>query len=100
GATRASPVAGLHPAPKLARGTVRIALVGCGAVARANLLPVLAGHERVQISALVDRDGDRARSLADAYQVSGVFTDMDVLTTAVCDAVVLATRPAHHAQAT
>jgi predicted dehydrogenase/nucleoside-diphosphate-sugar epimerase len=98
--TVAQHVAGPQPGPKLARGTVRIAVVGCGAVARANLLPVLAGHERVQISALVDRDGDRARSLADAYQVSGVFTDMDVLTTAVCDAVVLATPPAHHAEAT
>ena len=98
--TVAQQVAGSQFGPRLAGGTVRIALVGCGAVARANLLPVLAGHEQVQISALVDRNADRARSLADAYQVSGVFTDMDALTTAVCDAVVLATPPAHHAQAT
>jgi len=84
----------------LGRESLRVAVVGCGAVARANLLPVLAGHDRITVAALVDRDEGRARSLADAYTVADVFTDLDALTTAQCDAVVLATPPAHHAPAT
>ncbi len=77
-----------------------MALVGCGAVSKASLLPVLAGHERVSIYALVDRDERRARELADAYGISRVLTDADALTHEQVDALVLATPPAHHAPAT
>lgn len=79
---------------------LRVGLVGCGAVATASLLPVLAGHEGVVLGPLVDRDERRARELADAYGVGTVFTDMDRLTRDVVDAVILATPPAHHAPAT
>ena len=79
---------------------VRVALVGCGAVSRANLLPVLAGHEGISLRALVDRDEGRARALAQAYQVSDVLTDADRLDREYVDAVILATPPAHHAPAT
>ena len=78
---------------------LRIAVVGCGAVTRANLLPVLAGHTGVTIVALVDRAAARARDLAEAYQISRVETDLENVVDAV-DAVVLATPPAHHAPAT
>jgi predicted dehydrogenase/nucleoside-diphosphate-sugar epimerase len=79
---------------------IRVALVGCGAVSKANLLPVLAGHSRVTLSALVDRDEGRARALADAYGVRTVLSDIDALSPSDVDAVVLATPPAHHAPAT
>src|SRR5262245_2644650 len=79
---------------------VRIALVGCGAVSRQNLLPVLAGHERVSLQVLVDRDQARARDLAQAYAVPRTFTDIGSLDPGEVDAVVLATPPAHHAEAT
>lgn len=88
-------------APRSVRsGPLRVALVGCGAVARANLVPVLAGHDRLKLTALVDRDEDRARELAAPYQVPRVLTDLDALTPDVADAVILATPPAHHAPAT
>lgn len=78
---------------------VRVALVGCGAVARENLLPVLAGHDGVVLAALVDRDEKRARELADAYGVASVLTDLDRLDRSLVDGVMLATPPVHHAPA-
>src|SRR6187549_1833241 len=81
-------------------GPIRVALVGCGAVAKANLLPVLAGHERLAVAALVDRDAARARALGDAYGVQEILTDIAALDAKTVDAVVLATPPAHHAPAT
>src|SRR5690349_16717003 len=79
---------------------VRVALVGCGAVARESLLPVLSGHEGIRLVALVDRDEARARELAGAYAVPTVLADMDRLSRDTVDAVVLATPPGHHAAAT
>lgn len=78
---------------------LRIAVVGCGAVTQANLMPVLAGHHGVSIVALVDRSRERAAELARAYGVTRVETDMDAVFDDV-DGVVLATPPAHHAPAT
>src|SRR4051812_31756312 len=78
----------------------RVALVGCGAVSRENLLPVLAGHDGIVVGPLVDRDERRARALADAYGISSVLTDADALTREHVDGVILATPPAHHAPAT
>ena len=84
-----------QPSPPL-----RIAIVGCGAVTKASLLPVLSGHDRIRVVALVDRDRHRAEALAAAYKISAVHTDMAVLDKRDVDAVVLATPPAHHAPAT
>jgi predicted dehydrogenase/nucleoside-diphosphate-sugar epimerase len=78
---------------------LRIAVVGCGAVTRTSLLPVLAGHDRIRVVALVDRDLRRARELADAYRIGTALDDMAALTRDAADAVVLATPPAHHARA-
>jgi predicted dehydrogenase/nucleoside-diphosphate-sugar epimerase len=79
---------------------LRVALVGCGAVSRENLLPVLAGHEGMLLAALVDRDEKRAQELAQAYGVSQVLSDAGALDREHFDAVILATPPAHHAPAT
>ena len=79
---------------------LRVAVVGCGAVTRANLLPVLMGHDRLQVTTLVDRHTGRANELAQAYQVPRVITEMQLLDRDSIDAVVLATPPAHHAPAT
>jgi predicted dehydrogenase/nucleoside-diphosphate-sugar epimerase len=78
----------------------RVALVGCGAVSRENLMPVLAGYGDVSVVALVDRDESRARSLAEAYGVRSVLTDTAALDRGAIDGVILATPPAHHAPAT
>ncbi|MGC4081747.1 MAG: NAD-dependent epimerase/dehydratase family protein [Vicinamibacterales bacterium] len=79
---------------------LRIALVGCGAVSKASLLPVLAGHDGFTITALVNRDERRARELADAYGIARVLTDADALTRDDVDGLILATPPAHHAPGT
>jgi len=79
---------------------VRLAVVGCGAVTKHNHLPILAGHDGIALTTLVDRDENRARDLARAYAVPKVSPDFAALTTAVVAAVVLATPPAHHAPAT
>jgi predicted dehydrogenase/nucleoside-diphosphate-sugar epimerase len=78
---------------------VRIAIVGCGAVSKASLLPVLAGHPAISIYALVDRDETRARELAEAYGFTRVLTDATGLTRNEVDGIVLATPPSHHAPA-
>ena len=88
-----TPSTGRSPAP------LRLAVVGCGAVSKASLLPVLAGHDGVSIHALVDRNEQRARELADAYGIARVFTSADALTRDDVDGLVIATPPAHHAPA-
>jgi predicted dehydrogenase/nucleoside-diphosphate-sugar epimerase len=80
-----------------AQTPVRIAIVGCGAIAEQMHLPVLAGHERFELTALVDRDVDRARRFAQAYGVPHVFGDSEHLNSDLIDAAVLATPPSHHA---
>ncbi|MBS1819490.1 MAG: NAD-dependent epimerase/dehydratase family protein [Acidobacteria bacterium] len=87
-------------APDLSAQPLRIAVVGCGAVTKASLLPVLAGHDGFSIAALVDRDERRARELAEAYGIARVLTDAGQLTRAEVDGLVLATPPAHHAPGT
>jgi predicted dehydrogenase/nucleoside-diphosphate-sugar epimerase len=83
--------------PGPVRDLIRIALVGCGAATRELHLPVLAGHEGVRLTALVDRDPDRARELAKAYKVDTVLSDTRELDRRVADAAVVCTPPFHHA---
>src|SRR5262245_45700597 len=76
---------------------VRIALIGCGAISEQMHLPVLSGHEGIQLSALVDRDIARAKKLADGYQVATVLADANELSSDLIDAAIIATPPFHHA---
>src|SRR5580765_1509900 len=76
---------------------VRIAVVGCGAVTQSVHLPVLAGHEGVSISALVDPDVKRAERLAALYHVPLVLPSIDRLDRAVADAALIATPAFLHA---
>lgn len=75
---------------------VRVAVVGCGAMTRQNLMPVLAGYDRIRLEALVDINEPHARALADAYRVGRVLTSLDDLTRELVDAVIIATPPALH----
>ena len=59
---------------------LRVAIVGCGAVTELFHLPVLAGHEGVTVTALVDPGLDRAKRLAALYQVPATFEITDSLT--------------------
>jgi predicted dehydrogenase len=55
--------------------TVKLGIVGCGAVARIHHLQALAGCDSVTVSALVDQSLPRAQELAERYKVSGVLSD-------------------------
>lgn len=86
------------PGPSVSRTLpLRVALIGAGAAARELQMPVLAGHEHIQVAALVDRDLARARELAAAYNVPRVFSDAAELDRSVVDAGIICTPPFHHA---
>lgn len=80
-------------------GRMRVAIVGCGAVAEKYHMPIIAGHEKAELSALVDRNVSRARDLAQAYGVPLVAQDLSTLNASNTDAVILCTPPFHHAPA-
>jgi predicted dehydrogenase/nucleoside-diphosphate-sugar epimerase len=79
---------------------LRVALIGCGAIAKSLHLPVLAGHERIQLAALVDRDVTRAGELARAYGIGVVIADAGALPAGGIDAAIVATPAFHHAPCT
>ncbi len=95
-------IAGKHAAQielnRLPRLPVRVALIGCGAIARQMHLPVLAGHPGFELAAIVDRNHPRAIAVGKAYAVAQVLTDARQLDSATIDAAVVATPPAFHAQ--
>jgi predicted dehydrogenase/nucleoside-diphosphate-sugar epimerase len=79
---------------------IRVVLIGCGAISQQFHLPVLAGHEGVELIALVDRDLARARGLARDYGVETAVADVGELADGSFDAAVIATPPAHHSPCT
>lgn len=71
---------------------VRLAVVGCGAIAQLAHIPVLAKMRGVRLVALCDNDGAKARALADRFEVPDVFTDLEeLLDSDELDGVVIAT---------
>ena len=72
--------------------SVRIVVVGAGAIAQQAHLPLLHKMRGVQLVALVDNDRAKARALADRFEIPDVFTDLeDALAYAELDAAVVAT---------
>ncbi len=67
---------------------VRLAVVGCGAVAQIHHVPAIAASSRVEAAVLVDADEKRARALAQQYGVPEVATDYRELPGQVEGAVV------------
>ncbi len=61
------------------RPPVRLAVVGLGAIAQTAHLPVLSRMRGVQVSALCDNDGPKARALAQRFGVRDVTTDIEEL---------------------
>lgn len=71
---------------------IRCALVGLGAIAQLAHLPALAKTRGLELVALCDNDGAKARALAERFGVRNVFTDIDELfDVEALDAVVIAT---------
>jgi predicted dehydrogenase len=72
--------------------SIKVGVLGVGAIAQLAHLPVLAKMRGVEVVALCDSDGPKARALADRFQVRDVFTDIDdLLEFDALDAVVIAT---------
>src|SRR5947208_2528165 len=72
--------------------TVKIGVVGAGAIAQLAHLPVLAKMRGAELVAICDNDRPKARGLADRFGVPDVFTDIeDLLELDALDAVVIAT---------
>ncbi|MEO7103240.1 MAG: Gfo/Idh/MocA family oxidoreductase [Gemmatimonadaceae bacterium] len=72
--------------------TVRIAVVGAGAISQLAHLPVLSKARGAALVALCDNDGPKARALGERFGVRDVFTDIDDLFEFdKIDAVVIAT---------
>src|SRR4051795_12512552 len=67
---------------------VRLAVVGCGAVAQIHHLPAIDHSSRVEAAVLVDADEKRARALAERFGVPEVKTDFKDLPGQVEAAVV------------
>src|SRR5260221_1202875 len=79
-----------------AHRAVRLAIVGCGTVVREFHLPVLAGHDRIQLAALVDPNLSRAKELASPYGITQVVADFQELDRKEIDAAIIATPPSYH----
>ena len=58
---------------------VRLAIIGCGAVVEHGHLPGAAGVDGLVVSALVDRNVERARRLAERYGVPQAASDFGAL---------------------
>jgi predicted dehydrogenase len=71
---------------------VRLAVVGCGAIAQLTHIPVLSKMRGAQLVALCDNDAAKARALADRFGVPDVFTDLEeLLDSDAVDGVVITT---------
>lgn len=55
---------------------VRIAMVGCGAIAELGHLPGAAVSPDVEVTVLIDRDEARARAMAERFGIAHVETDI------------------------
>ena len=80
------------PAAGTPRTPIRVAVIGLGAIAQTAHLPVLAKMRGVQVAALCDNDGAKARSLAQRFGVRDTFTDIEeLLEVPDIDAVIVCT---------
>ena len=64
----------MKPQPKPAGEPVRIAIVGCGAIAQLGHLPGALASDAVTVTTLIDRNQDRARAIAAQFGVPHVAT--------------------------
>jgi predicted dehydrogenase len=76
--------------------TLKLAVIGAGAVVEMRYLPAAARTENVEVTHVVDLDMGHARSTADAFGIPAAASDYRDVLEAV-DAVVVATPPSSHA---
>jgi predicted dehydrogenase len=72
--------------------TVRIGMVGAGAIAQVAHLPVLRKMKGVEIVGICDNDGPKARALSQRLGIADAYTDIeDLLEFGKVDAVIICT---------
>jgi len=70
---------------------IRVAVIGCGAISQQWHIPILAGHQEFELSALVDASTDILNAVGDGFNVTTRKTDYRELDTSELDAVIIAT---------
>jgi predicted dehydrogenase len=80
---------------------IKVGVVGCGEIAHRSYLPGLVSHDGCTVTAVCDRDPERARLAGEAFGVAARYDDYDrFLGEADVEmVVVLTTNPAHAANA-
>jgi predicted dehydrogenase len=87
--------------PERARGTVGIGLIGCGQVARAVHLPILARLPETRLVAVADTDAGRlAEAGARVPHAAQLMDYVQLLAAVDVEAVIVCVPPALHAEAT
>lgn len=76
--------------------TLRVAIIGAGAISQQWHIPIIAGHERLSLLALVDLDSELINELAGRYEVPLKSTDYTTLPLGDIDIAVVATPSAFH----
>ena len=72
--------------------SLRIGVVGAGAIAQLTHLPVLSSMRHASLVAICDNDRPKARALADRFDIPDVYTDIvDLLEADGLQAIVIAT---------
>lgn len=74
---------------------IKVAIVGCGAIAELGHLPSLAGHPDAEVTVLVDSNPARSRQLAEKFGVPKTQDSVAGLE-ALADAAIIATPPSSH----
>lgn len=77
---------------------IRVAVLGAGWVATARHLPVYRSHKQAEVVGVYDRNPDRARSTAQAFNAPLGTDDLDVLFAARPEVVSICTSPWSHAE--
>jgi predicted dehydrogenase len=72
------------------KGNIKLAIVGCGAIAEKQHLPSLVRQEHCQVTTLVDSDRARAGQLAKRFEIPKVLADYRSLLDSGVDAVIVA----------
>jgi predicted dehydrogenase len=76
---------------------IKLAIVGCGAIAELGHLPAIAQSSDAEVAVLVDPNIKRAKQLADLYRVPIVCKTISDLDTQA-SAAIIATPPSSHAE--
>ena len=76
---------------------LRVAVIGCGAVAQKYHIPILAGHDQAELVAFVDKSKERLAELSKSYGVKYTFTGIEALDKRIIDAAMIATPASSHA---